>query len=688
MRSSRSATSSKPQRPRRCSAGSAGSEATAAAPEEHSDRAFALVEGLPLSEGTARIYAQRARNTFISGDPTGGLDHSREALPLTIEVGSDELESHVLTTLGMCRVALGDAGGIDDLNRAVELADATNLPESIVLACNNLANMLWRLGRLDEAAAPLTHAREVAERFGVTSNLRWLLGEDMLDHALRGEWDETLELADEIVEQAAEAPHYHEAPARTMRSEIYLGRDDLAAALSDSERAVELALEAKDLQLVGPALLTRARVLVGAGRQAEADTLILELLHDHDLPDAWMHGLGLLLVQLGRGDEYLAAIAAHATNAWLDATRAAAEGDLRRSAALFGQIGARAAEAEARLLAAEALAAEGRGAEAEAELAPAVAYYASVRATAFLRRADALSGRLGRGGLARMTNLWHGFADMGAVDGHEFVVARGDGCYVWDEAGRRYLDGTASLWYANVGYGRREIADAVAAQLADAARVPHLRRIRDAAGARPRRPAGRDRAGRRQQGLPHARAAPTRSTPPRSSRAATSTSSASPSARSILTRSWAYHGMHAYGTAMAGIEANRSRRRARRRHRARPVGLGRRARRDDRPHRRRAASPRSSASRWSAPAASASRPRAIFARARDRPRRRRALRLRRGDHRVRPRRRLVRLDALRARSRPASRSRRASRRGTCRSAASWRRRTSPSRSGAAHQARR
>src|SRR5258708_32608236 len=55
---------------------------------------------------------------------------------------------------------------------------------------------------------------------------------------------------------------------------------------------------------------------------------------------------------------------------------------------------------------------------------------------------------------------------MGGGDGREFVVDRGEGCYVWDEAGRRYLDGTASLWYANVGYGRREIADAAAAQLA------------------------------------------------------------------------------------------------------------------------------------------------------------------------------------------------------------------------------
>jgi putrescine---pyruvate transaminase len=62
--------------------------------------------------------------------------------------------------------------------------------------------------------------------------------------------------------------------------------------------------------------------------------------------------------------------------------------------------------------------------------------------------------------------LWHGFADMGAVerDG-AFVVARGEGAYIWDADGNRYLDATGGLWFANVGHGRREIADAVAAQL-------------------------------------------------------------------------------------------------------------------------------------------------------------------------------------------------------------------------------
>src|SRR4051812_16364766 len=61
--------------------------------------------------------------------------------------------------------------------------------------------------------------------------------------------------------------------------------------------------------------------------------------------------------------------------------------------------------------------------------------------------------------------FWHPFADMGAVARNEFIIDRGEGPWVFDEAGTRYLDGTASLWYANLGYGRTEIADAVAAQM-------------------------------------------------------------------------------------------------------------------------------------------------------------------------------------------------------------------------------
>jgi putrescine aminotransferase len=47
----------------------------------------------------------------------------------------------------------------------------------------------------------------------------------------------------------------------------------------------------------------------------------------------------------------------------------------------------------------------------------------------------------------------------------EFItIASGNGAVVVDDHGNEYIDGMASLWYCNVGHGREEIADAIAAQ--------------------------------------------------------------------------------------------------------------------------------------------------------------------------------------------------------------------------------
>lgn len=49
----------------------------------------------------------------------------------------------------------------------------------------------------------------------------------------------------------------------------------------------------------------------------------------------------------------------------------------------------------------------------------------------------------------------------------EFItIVGGDGAEIWDDFGRRYIDAMASLWYMNIGYGRQEMADAIAAQAA------------------------------------------------------------------------------------------------------------------------------------------------------------------------------------------------------------------------------
>ena len=66
-----------------------------------------------------------------------------------------------------------------------------------------------------------------------------------------------------------------------------------------------------------------------------------------------------------------------------------------------------------------------------------------------------------------MTRFWHPFADMGLVEERgELVLDRGEGAKLWDEQGRSYIDATAALWYCNVGYGREEIGEAAAVQIA------------------------------------------------------------------------------------------------------------------------------------------------------------------------------------------------------------------------------
>jgi adenosylmethionine-8-amino-7-oxononanoate aminotransferase len=62
-------------------------------------------------------------------------------------------------------------------------------------------------------------------------------------------------------------------------------------------------------------------------------------------------------------------------------------------------------------------------------------------------------------------HLWMHFTRMGAYADHEVpVIVRGEGCYVYDDHGNRYLDGLSALFCVNAGHGRAELGDAAARQ--------------------------------------------------------------------------------------------------------------------------------------------------------------------------------------------------------------------------------
>src|SRR4051795_11045727 len=62
-------------------------------------------------------------------------------------------------------------------------------------------------------------------------------------------------------------------------------------------------------------------------------------------------------------------------------------------------------------------------------------------------------------------HLWLHFSRMGAYAEADIpIIVKGDGCYVWDEHGNKYLDGLSALFCVNIGHGRADVAQAGADQ--------------------------------------------------------------------------------------------------------------------------------------------------------------------------------------------------------------------------------
>ncbi|MEE8376684.1 MAG: aminotransferase class III-fold pyridoxal phosphate-dependent enzyme [Acidimicrobiia bacterium] len=155
-----------------------------------------------------------------------------------------------------------------------------------------------------------------------------------------------------------------------------------------------------------------------------------------------------------------------------------------------------------------------------------------------------------------MTSFWHPFAEMSKVQHNPFIVDRGEGIYVYDETGKRYLDAAASLWYMNVGYGRDEIADAMDRQTR---KLPAFHAFVDHGTRPPEELAAQiaavspDPDSKVFFGSGGSDAVDTAAKLARRYFSAIG----QPQRTVFIAREWAYHGMHTYGTALGGMEPNR-----------------------------------------------------------------------------------------------------------------------------------
>ncbi|MCL2542780.1 MAG: aminotransferase class III-fold pyridoxal phosphate-dependent enzyme [Nocardioidaceae bacterium] len=152
--------------------------------------------------------------------------------------------------------------------------------------------------------------------------------------------------------------------------------------------------------------------------------------------------------------------------------------------------------------------------------------------------------------------LWPAQAHLPSVLGRQLVIERGEGCYLHTADGRRLYDGTAGLWHANIGHSHPALAEAAHTQMLKL-ETYHIfaRFVNDQALALGERLAGLSPIGSAKVILNSGGSDAidvacklARRHWQREGRATKTT---------ILSREHAYHGLHAYGTSIAGLEFNR-----------------------------------------------------------------------------------------------------------------------------------
>jgi class 3 adenylate cyclase/tetratricopeptide (TPR) repeat protein len=363
---------------------------------EHMRVAEELVADVPVSYEKAYVMTNVSRFWMLSGNSQRAIEAARAALAMAEELDLAELQAQTLDNLGLSRVNAGDLDGFADVERSIEIADAINSVES-ARAYGNMASVLGDMAELERSWEMLAEAQRRAEKFGLDDWLLWLRGEGAYPGYFSGNWDESLRVLDELIDEFTQHPFWMETPCRMLRGHMRLARGDVDGAREDADRALELARAAKDPQVAWPASTFAARVAAAAdpGRAAE---LLEEVVVDWEAHGwerqseiNWTADAAFVLSQLGREELFLSAASQAGEGfAWRRAAVVFLSGDRVGAANIYKEIGSLPDEAYARFRAAEQLLGQGRRAEADAQLERALAFWRSVGATGYLRQGEAL----------------------------------------------------------------------------------------------------------------------------------------------------------------------------------------------------------------------------------------------------------------------------------------------------------
>lgn len=291
------------------------------------DAALASLDGRG-DVARARALAQRAAVRMRAGDLPGSAASAREAIEIGERAGAAVEIALAYGVLGWDIAMLGDvAAGIEQFRRGQAIAEATGSVEGMALAATNLAALLDRVGRAEDALEVALGGYAMTERYGVARTF----GGTLLGHAAKaqlalGRWDDADRTTEMGLRRGAIDAGAVWLDINRGRLLAGRGRFDEAADLLERARAIDARLGGTDHRTA--LIAAEAELGAWAGRPA----IVL---------DRAVEGLAMLAA-LPAPDPALAWLAALALRAVADSPGLAADpraiGVVREIQVIIGQV--------------------------------------------------------------------------------------------------------------------------------------------------------------------------------------------------------------------------------------------------------------------------------------------------------------------------------------------------------------
>lgn len=245
-----------------------GAEAAYAEAERTLGLDGARAEDSATAALAAQIVAARASLFMLAGHPRDAVAVATEAVALAERAGAERQAAYALSTLGTCRVELGEVErGMRDLLRSQKIARRLDDVEAILRAETCLCLAYDAQGRLVLSREAATRAFEVTRRFRLAGGMALSMAANVMElDWMVGEWEHLDELA--ALPYVSGAGQY-ESFLLVVRAQLQLARghvDDATRLLEDAERLADHTQPVRYVSF----LLARAQAELWQGRPSEA----------------------------------------------------------------------------------------------------------------------------------------------------------------------------------------------------------------------------------------------------------------------------------------------------------------------------------------------------------------------------------------------------------------------------------